>query len=245
MNESPGNDRRGAGTLWAVIPAAGGGTRMGADRPKQYLPLAGKTVLRHVLERFARHPRIAGIVVALAANDPYWEDQSRPRGAALHTVTGGAERCESVLNALRYLRGIAEPGDWVLVHDAARPCLRPGDLDRLISTLAEHPVGGLLGTPVPDTLKRVDENGTVSGTFDRTGIWRALTPQMFRLGMLLEALEAAIGAGVLVTDEAAAIERAGHAPRMVEGSPDNLKITTAGDLPMAELILGRQILDER
>lgn len=231
--------------FWAVIPAAGGGTRMGADRPKQYLPLAGKSVIRHVLERFARHPRISGIVVALAADDAYWGEQSQPRDAVIHTVTGGAERCESVLSALRHLRDIAAPDDWVLVHDAARPCLRASDLDRLMSTLAEHAVGGLLGTPVADTLKRVDETGIVERTFDRAGVWRALTPQMFRLGTLSDALAAAVATGVRVTDEAAAIERAGHRPLMVEGSPDNIKITTAGDLPMAELILARRTLDEQ
>lgn len=221
-----------------MIPAAGGGTRMGADRPKQYLPLAGKTVIRHVLERFGRHPAISGVVVALADRDEYWESQSRPRGKPLLTVTGGAERCYSVLNALRLLAGHARPEDWVLVHDAARPCLRGRDLDRLIRMLAEHPVGGLLGVPVADTLKRVEDgNGLVSATLDRTGVWRALTPQMFRLGVLTAAIEAAIDAGMRVTDEASAMERAGHRPRMIEGSADNIKITTPGDLAFAESLL--------
>lgn len=223
---------------WAVIPAAGGGTRMGADRPKQYLPLAGKTVIRHVLERFSRHPLISGMVVALAEGDEYWEQQSRPRGKPLLAVTGGPVRCLSVLNALRHLRDRAEPGDWVLVHDAARPCLSGHDLDRLISVLKDHPVGGLLGVPVSDTLKRVDETGgLVVDTLDRTGVWRALTPQMFRLGPLTAAIEAAIGEGVTVTDEAGAMERAGHRPRMVEGGADNIKITTPADLAFAELLI--------
>ncbi len=223
---------------WAVIPAAGGGTRMGADRPKQYLPLAGKTVIRHVLERFSRHPSISGMVVALAAGDEYWESQSRPRGKPLLTVTGGVERCDSVLNALRLLAGHARPQDWILVHDAARPCLRGRDLDRLIRVLAGHSVGGLLGVPVADTLKRVEDgNGLISDTLDRTGVWRALTPQMFRLGELTAAIEAAIGAGVRVTDEASAMERAGYRPLMVEGSADNIKITTPGDLAFAESLL--------
>ncbi|MDR2877707.1 MAG: 2-C-methyl-D-erythritol 4-phosphate cytidylyltransferase [Chromatiales bacterium] len=223
---------------WAVIPAAGGGTRMGADRPKQYLPLAGKTVIRHVLERFSRHPAINGIVVALAADDEYWESQSRPRGKPLLTVIGGAERCYSVLNALRLLAKHAQADDWVLVHDAARPCLRGRDLDHLIRMLAEHSVGGLLGVPVADTLKRVEEgSGLVSDTLDRTGVWRALTPQMFRLGALTAAIEAAIDAGVRVTDEAGAMERAGYLPRMIEGSADNIKITMPGDLAYAESLL--------
>lgn len=222
---------------WAVIPAAGGGTRMAADRPKQYLPLSGKTVIRHVLERFARHPRINGIVVALAAQDEYWEHQSVPRGKPLVTVTGGAERCHSVLSALRWLFAEARPEDWVLVHDAARPCLRTRDLDRLIEGVRDHPSGGLLGVPVADTLKRVDEDGIVSETLDRRGVWRALTPQMFRLGALTAALESAIADGIVVTDEAAAMERAGHRPRMVAGSADNIKITLPGDLAFAEMLL--------
>ena len=223
---------------WAIIPAAGGGTRMAADRPKQYLPLASKTVIRHVLERFGRHPLISGIVVALAEQDEYWTEQSAPRGKPLLTVTGGAERCHSVLNALHLLAAeAAGPEDWVLVHDAARPCLRVRDLDRLIEGVQDHPAGGLLGVPVADTLKRVDDDGVVRDTLERRGVWRALTPQMFRLGMLTEALESAIADGVVVTDEAAAMERAGHRPRMVAGSADNLKITLPGDLAFAEMLL--------
>jgi len=241
MNESARNRGAGRQACWAVIPAAGGGTRMAADRPKQYLPLAGKTVIRHVLDRFSRHPAISGIVVALAEGDEYWQEQSRPRGAPLYEVTGGAERYLSVLKALHDLRERARPDDWVLVHDAARPCLRNADLERLISTLREHPVGGLLGVPVSDTLKRVDEQGSVvTRTLDRTGIWRALTPQMFRLGDLTAAIEAAAQEGVVVTDEAGAMERAGFQPRMVEGHADNIKITTPGDLAFAELIISRQ-----
>lgn len=241
---------------WAVIPAAGGGTRMAADRPKQYLPLGGKTVIRHVLERFGRHPRISGIVVALAEHDEYWERQSAPRGKPLITVIGGAERCHSVLNALRRLAGEARPEDWVLVHDAARPCLRSRDLDRLIVELQDDPVGGLLGVAVADTLKRVDENGMVSDTLDRRGVWRALTPQMFRLGPLTAALESALKSmpestlkstgveRVLVTDEAAAMERAGHRPRMIAGAADNIKITLPGDLAFAEMLLASRGFEE-
>lgn len=244
MTERMRSPHAGAEACWAVIPAAGGGTRMAADRPKQYLPLGGKTVIRHVLERFGRHPRISGIVVALAEHDDYWERQSAPRGKPLITVTGGAERCHSVLNALRRLAAEAEPEDWVLVHDAARPCLRSRDLDRLIGELRDHPVGGLLGVAVADTLKRVDESGMVSDTLDRRGVWRALTPQMFRLGPLTAALESALVDGVLVTDEAAAMERAGHRPRMVAGAADNIKITLPGDLAFAEMLLASRGLEE-
>jgi 2-C-methyl-D-erythritol 4-phosphate cytidylyltransferase len=217
---------------------------MGADRPKQYLPLGGKTVIRHVLERFSRHPSVVGIVVALAPNDAYWDEISRPRDKPIIAVKGGAERYLSVLNALHRLKEMAEPRDWVLVHDAARPCLRAADLDRLINVLADHPVGGLLGVPVPDTLKRVDEQGNVAGTLSREGVWRALTPQMFRLAELTSAIEAAMRAGVCLTDESCAMEHAGLRPRMVEGSADNIKITTPGDLALAELFLRRQMQED-
>jgi 2-C-methyl-D-erythritol 4-phosphate cytidylyltransferase len=246
MNPSARNGRHARQACWAVIPAAGGGSRMGADRPKQYLPLAGKTVIRHVLERFGRHPLIAGIVVALAPNDEYWEDLARNRDKPVVAVKGGAERHLSVLNALHRLKDMAEPRDWVLVHDAARPCLRASDLDRLIDLVLDHPVGGLLAVPVADTLKRVDEQGNVVlGTLSRERVWRALTPQMFRLGELTGAIERAASEGVCVTDEAGAMEHAGFRPRIVEGSPDNIKVTTPADLALADLFLRRQMQEER
>ncbi len=225
---------------WGVIPAAGKGTRMGAERPKQYLELAGRAVLEHTLERLAADSRIAGIVVALGSEDADWERLTSPAGVEVRTVTGGAERCHSVLNALRSLVDRAAADDWVLVHDAARPCLRPADLARLLDTLADDPVGGLLAVPVRDTMKRADAGDRVAETVDRGGLWHALTPQMFRLQALREALEAAIAAGVLVTDEAAAMERAGHHPRLVAGAGDNLKITRPEDLPLAAYYLAHQ-----
>jgi 2-C-methyl-D-erythritol 4-phosphate cytidylyltransferase len=246
MNPSLRNGRQAGKACWAVIPAAGGSTRMGADRPKQYLPLAGKTVIKHVLDRFSRHPMIAGIVVALAADDEYWDDLSRPRDKPFFAVKGGAERHLSVLNALYRLKEIAEPRDWVLVHDAARPCLRAADLDRLINLVLDHPVGGILGVPVSDTLKRVDEQGNVVlGTISRERMWRALTPQMFRLTELTAAIERAMRDGVAITDESCAMEHVGLRPRIVEGSADNIKITTPGDLALADLYLRRQMQEER
>ena len=225
---------------WAVIPAAGSGRRMGADRPKQYLDLHGRPVLQHSLERMLSHPRVAGAVVSLSADDPYWPRLERSFAKPVWIAPGGRERVDSVLAALIRLGERADDGDWVLVHDAARPCLRPADLDRLISTLYEHPVGGLLGLPVADTVKRVTGNGEVLETIDRNGLWRALTPQMFRLGALRRALERALAAGCVVTDDASAMELAGAAPRMVRGSADNIKITHAEDLPLAALYLQRQ-----
>jgi len=229
---------------WAVVPAAGAGARMGADQPKQYLALAGRKVLDHTLARLRAEPRIQAVVVALAPDDPHWSslDCATPRSGEtpVYTVVGGAERCHSVLNALERLVELAKPEDWVLAHDAARPCLRRQDLTGLMDSLAGHPVGGLLGLPVSDTLKRCRDDGEVVATVDRAGLWRALTPQMFRLGMLRDALQAALADNVLVTDEAGAMERVGWSPRMVHGHGDNIKITHPQDLALAELYLRQQ-----
>lgn len=223
-----------------MVPAAGTGSRMGAELPKQYLPLAGRPILQHTLERLAAHPAIEAVAVALAPEDRWFDGLDIAGGERVWRVAGGAERCHSVANALRALSRRAAPEDWVLVHDAARPCLRRADLDRLMTELGRHPVGGLLALPVRDTMKRADAAMDVTETVDRTGLWHALTPQMFRLGALGAALEAALGAGVLVTDEAQAMERAGARPRLVEGHPDNIKITRPQDLVLAELYLRQQ-----
>ena len=225
---------------WAVVPAAGSGRRMGSDIPKQYLQLCGRTVLEHTLGRLAGHPRIHGLVVALSADDPHWACLDLDLPVPLHRAAGGSERCHSVLNALHTLDELADPQDWVLVHDAARPCIRHGDLDRLMDALSGHPVGGLLGLPVADTVKRTDAAGNVTATVDRQGLWRALTPQMFRLGVLRGALLRALERGHMVTDDASAIELAGLAPRMVEGHGDNIKVTRPGDLALAEMYLRQQ-----
>lgn len=227
--------------FWAVVPAAGAGRRMNADRPKQYLPLRGSTVLERTLRRLGSHPGISGTVVAIAPEDGYWPEiaptLAQPR---LLVATGGAERCHSVLNALERLAERAADADWVLVHDAARPCLRLSDIDRLIALLSDHPVGGLLALPVTDTVKRAAPDGSVIETVEREGLWRAMTPQMFRLAPLREALRSALRRGEVVTDEAAAMERAGQTPRVVEGQADNIKITRPGDLALAELYLDLQ-----
>jgi 2-C-methyl-D-erythritol 4-phosphate cytidylyltransferase len=224
-------------SYWAVIPAAGLGSRMGANLPKQYLSLRGKTVIEHTLERFCQHPRIKGVMVAIARGDRYWHKLPLKSADKLRVVFGGEQRCHSVVAALRYLAELAAPEDWVLVHDAARPCLRKKDLDQLITTLCVHPVGGLLGRPVRDTMKRADAEGRVTETVDRQGLWHALTPQMFRLQPLTEAIERALAGGRLVTDEAQAMELAGHSPGLVEGHADNIKITHPEDLALAELYL--------
>lgn len=227
MNEFP--------SFWLVIPAAGIGSRMRADRPKQYLQLGEKTLLEHTLACFAGHPGLRGTVLALAADDPWWPTLSCAGDSRLTTCSGGTERADSVLAALRALNGLgAGSDDWVLVHDAARPNLAREDLDRLLSSLADDPVGGLLAVPARDTLKQVGADGRVARTLDRSHIWQAYTPQMFRLGALREALEGALAAGVAVTDEASAIEWTGQAPRLIEGRADNIKVTRPEDLLVLE-----------
>lgn len=226
-------------TFWAVIPAAGVGKRMLADRPKQYLELHGKTVLEHTLSRFLEHPLISGAVVAVTDGDPYWQELALVH-EKLMVASGGEERCHSVLNALQVLQQSAADNDWVLVHDAARPCLRREDIDHLLDVLKMHPVGGLLGLPVADTMKRTADDDSVIATVPREHLWRALTPQMFRLGELFQALDSALKSGQLVTDDASAMELAGKAPKMVEGHGDNIKITRPQDLSLAALYLAEQ-----
>ena len=223
---------------WAVVPAAGVGARMASDRPKQYLPLAGKTVIEQSLNRLLAHPKIDGAVVAISAGDEYWPEINtvvlQQSNKPLHVATGGAERCDSVLSALQLLGTFANDEDWVLVHDAARPCLRASDIDALIQQCADHPVGGILAVPVKDTIKQASAVGDINTTVDRESLWHAQTPQMFRLGTLRAALEQALAEGAVVTDEASALEHVGQHPLLVEGHADNLKITRPEDLPLAE-----------
>jgi len=226
---------------WVVIPAAGKGRRMGSELPKQYLPLCNRMVIEHTLERLLLHPGIDGVYLALDPRDPHWETTEYAGHPDIVRVSGGDERAHSVLNALEALQQRADPGDWVLVHDAARPCVRRSDIDLLISEAGKHPVGGVLGVALHDTLKRTDESNHIEATVDRRGLWRAFTPQMFRLGELFEALSQALAAGVVVTDEASAIEWAGLRPRMVPGHADNIKITQAEDLELASFFLQRQL----
>lgn len=226
-----------ANKYWVVIPAAGVGKRMQADRPKQYLPLCGKTVIEHTISCFSHHPDIAGIVVSLSATDPYWPGLDLHSDAPLHRAEGGSERCHSVLNGLDVAAQYADDDDWVLVHDAARPCLTRSDLDKLIGELSEDDVGGILAVPVRDTMKRDNDIERIEHTVDRQGLWHALTPQMFRLGLLRDALQAALAEGFEVTDEASAIEHTGKRPRLVEGSSSNIKVTRPEDLALAEYYL--------
>jgi 2-C-methyl-D-erythritol 4-phosphate cytidylyltransferase len=225
---------------WLVMPAAGAGRRFGAEIPKQYAPLEGRTVIEWALAPFLGDARCARIVVALAPGDEHFA--RLPLRNRATTTAGGAERSESVRRALASLEAEAGEADWVLVHDAARPCLEPQDLERLVTRLAPHPTGGLLAVPVADTLKRAepapDPAGTrVLNTQERAGLWRALTPQMFRYGALCRALDAAHAAGRTPSDEAQALEWQGGLPLLVEGAASNLKVTTGQDLLLAAAIL--------
>lgn len=225
---------------WAVIPAAGIGTRMQSEIPKQYLSINDKTILEHTLDRFCSHPKVDGVVVAISANDDFWPTLAISSHPKITLAEGGIERCHSVLNGLRVLSDMANNDDWVLVHDAARPCLRKQDIDHLIETLNGHDVGGILGLPVRDTMKRADMSNTVQETVEREGLWHALTPQMFHLGALINALENTFAKECIVTDEAQAIEMNGLQPVLVEGHSDNIKITKHHDLALAELYLSEQ-----
>ena len=227
-----------APAFWLVIPAAGIGSRMQAQCPKQYLKVSGRTILELTLACFLEHPHIRGIILALAKHDHWWPQSDLATDPRIHTVIGGAERADSVLNALLALesRG-AQSDDWVLVHDAARPLLEHEDLQRLLTGLVNDPVGGLLAVPARDTLKQVSPDGRVAKTIDRSVIWHALTPQMFRLGLLQNALTDALQAGATVTDESSALEWAGFAPRVIEGRASNIKITRPEDLLLLQTLL--------
>ncbi len=206
---------------------------MAGDIPKQYLPLAGRTVLEWSLTPFLERTEFPSIVVVVAAGDSRWAALPIATNKHLITVVGGANRADSVRAGVEVIAEHAKAQDWVLVHDAARPCLDPADLDRLIKTLADDPVGGLLAAPVPDTLKRAGADQRVEATVSRANLWRALTPQMFRYGVLRQALEQSVAGGAAITDEASGVESLGLKPLLVPGRGDNIKITTPEDLMLA------------
>lgn len=230
--------------IWVIIPAAGVGRRMGSDIPKQYLNLNDKTVIEHTLDVFDKHGAISEIVIAISEGDEYWSSLNINLSKPLHIAKGGKERSDSVLNGLKFLENKAANDDWVLVHDAARPCLRNNDLTLLLDTLAEHEVGGILATAVRDTMKRSTYENVIIGTVERENLWHALTPQMFRFSMIKEALETALNKNEVITDEASAIELAGYQPVLVEGHSDNLKITRPEDLALAAFYLRQADLEQ-
>lgn len=243
-------------TIWAILPGAGIGRRMGSKIPKQYLKVNDTPVIALALQRLIAVAAIKKVVVVLHPEDKHWQQIKLSFVAGVNTnsadglgssldqrvccVAGGDERYQSVLNGLAHIQSQAQPDDWVLVHDAVRPCVRSADIEKLILELHHHPVGGLLGSPVDNTLKQVDD-GNVITTIDRSGLWNALTPQMFRYEILREAIQQVVANQEQVTDEASAVERLGHRPRIVLGNKDNIKITHAVDLALASNILKSQV----
>lgn len=218
-----------------IVPAAGQGTRMGDGQPKQYLPLNGVPMLQHVLSKLlALGP--SRLVVAIAPEDEAFA--GLPVASSCRAVVGGSTRADSVKNCLADLD--LSTDDWVMVHDAARPCVRVDDIARLVQAVSNDSVGGILAVPVVETVKRSADDTRVDETVSREGLWLAQTPQMFRYGLLREALDCAGREGVTVTDEASAVEWMGHAPLLVEGHRDNLKVTTPEDMMLAEHFLKLQ-----
>lgn len=225
---------------WALLPAAGSSRRFGGEVPKQYLVAAGKPLIEHALDALLWHPAIDGVVVALAAADPHWPGWNSLHGKPVVTCIGGGERADSVLAALHALPDSVAGDELLLVHDAARPNLRAGDIDNLIDFANASDDGAILAAPVRDTLKRADTDVRITATEPRANLWRALTPQAFRRDLLRRALERAKADGIVVTDEAMAVERLGLHPALVEGREDNLKVTTPADLALAEFLLARK-----
>lgn len=221
----------------AVVPAAGVGSRMKADRPKQYLKINGKTILEHTVEKLLAHPQVSQIVVAISDDDPYYPELPLTQNPQVIRVAGGSERADSVLSALDYIEK-QQLGGWVMVHDAARPCVQLSDIDKLISTAMSHDVGAILAVPVRDTMKR-GAQGQIDHTVERADLWHALTPQMFRAEPLWNVLSEALQQGVSITDEASAFEWKGFSPALVAGRSDNFKITQPEDLALAEFYLSQ------
>jgi 2-C-methyl-D-erythritol 4-phosphate cytidylyltransferase len=223
--------------VFGLIPAAGTGKRMGSNPPKQYTPLGGRPMLAHAIAALLADRRVEHVLVVVAAGDERYK-QLACDARVEFVAAGGASRAESVRNGLARLAMSASAEDWVLVHDAARPCLAREELTALIDALIDDPVGGLLAVPIADTIKRADD-GHVERTVERARLWRALTPQMFRLGLLDDAFERVHDLAA-ITDESSAVERIGHAPRLVPGRASNIKVTRPDDLPLAEAILRLQ-----
>jgi 2-C-methyl-D-erythritol 4-phosphate cytidylyltransferase len=230
---------------FAVVPAAGMGKRMSADCPKQYLKINDKTVIEHTIEKLLNVERLQKIIIAVSEHDQHWQTIELLKNPRIEIVNGGVERCISVFNGLLALDKKCNNNDWVLVHDVARPCVSVNDINKLIDQLTDKTVGGLLATPVTDTVKQVDSDGYVIETLDRSCLWRAQTPQMFRFQLLLNALEQSINSGESITDEASAVELAGFSVAVIEGSSENIKITRSEDLPLADFYLQQQYLQQQ
>ncbi len=229
---------------WGVIPAAGIGRRMGGKLPKQYLNLHGRPIILHTLKKLAATPLMEGIVVVIGKDDPYWPELTIPVDRSIRIVTGGEHRVHSVFKGVESIAPELGDDDWILVHDAARPCVRNADIIKLIDSVSDHPCGGILATPVRDTMKQAAENHEIQATLDRSAMWHALTPQMFRAPLLLAALKAGLSHPEKITDEASALERLGYSPLLVEGHADNIKITRPEDLSLAEFYLKNESISQ-
>jgi len=227
-------------SVWAVIPASGIGQRMHGDRPKQYLPFCGKTIIEHTLDRLLDCPLVHGAILILRENDPYWPELNYVPSKPLHIAVGGLERQDSVINGLTMLTDIMDDVN-ALVHDAVRPLVSQSDLTSLINAIENNESGAILASPLADTLKRQNQGGYSQETVDREGLWRALTPQLFNAELLLQALQKARRSNQVMTDDAAAMEALGYQPLLVEGSSENIKITRQDDLRLARLIWLNQL----
>ncbi|MBE9559483.1 MAG: 2-C-methyl-D-erythritol 4-phosphate cytidylyltransferase [Proteobacteria bacterium] len=229
--------------IWAIVPAAGIGKRMQTDMPKQYLSLNNRPVIEYTINALLQNENISGLVIALQADDIYWPDININSQKPVLRTTGGKERADSVLNALNELFSVEQfdaDTDWVMVHDAVRPCLRQQDIDKLVLEVGEDGNGGLLALPVRDTMKRQGSRAAVAATVERENLWHALTPQYFSAASLKKALEKAQSDGLAITDESSAMEFAGFSPKLVQGHEDNIKITRPDDLRLASLYLQSQ-----
>ena len=228
-------------SLHVLIPAAGRSVRFGGTTLKQYAHLNGAPVIAHSIEAASAHPAVASVTVARAGDDGIFDELVRPNYPNVHTVEGGDSRARTVLNGLQAILRREHDCDWVLVHDAARPCLSRAALERLIEAALDSEHGAILAVPVSDTLKWAGEDGRIDHTVDRSRCWAAQTPQMFRAPVLERLLGDALEAGETPTDEAAVMERAGLRPLLVPGEPENLKITGASDLSLAGFILEQRV----
>lgn len=228
-------------SIAVVIPAAGVGSRMQSEIPKQYIPLNGKTILQHTVDKLVQITGVEHLIIVVSENDE-WFNVSVPCNITLHRVAGGKERADSVLNGLNYVRS-HKLGDWALVHDAARPLVTTHDIHKLIEQAFSNNRGAILAARVKDTIKQGDD--TIEKTVPRSRLWQALTPQLFPVEVLASALGDALSHGVQITDEASAIEYCGGEVQLVEGRGDNFKITTSDDLLMAQLLLSHQLQEEK
>lgn len=226
--------------LWAVVPAAGQGKRLGSAIPKQYLAIAGAPVLTHTLNRLAAVEQIDAIFVGIAEADRHWQQLVHSHRTRVACYTGGQSRAETVWLGIQALQECASDDDWVLVHDAARPCVQVEDIHALISAVVPSLSGGLLAVPITDTIKTANKDSTAAQTMDRTKLWRAQTPQLFQFSVLYGALKAASHDFESISDESTAVEKLGLHPLLVQCTQRNIKITNSEDLQLAEIILSMQ-----